>query len=206
MDQELKDTIDILISGINRDKKLGELEEELQERLIAISTALDIGSIDYNELKDYISSKLDIEDILPGTVGYILLGCTDKAGSCVLGGNDTKDTSFLYDAESNHITRISGVGVPLSPNSYAVIHSLVDVDDIDLDVFKMLETKGFEKVKLLKKSVGSDENEEVVIENLKQYIYSRPERLVNIYYVLAVIVAIAVLGFAYRYHQRNSNN
>lgn len=200
MDAELEKTIDVLLVE-NRDKKLGELSEELRSSLRDIKTMIDDGDLDYETLKSYIKDKIgNIDEILPNTVGRILLGCADKEGSCILGSSDSSlDSNYMYDHETNRTTRISGTGYPLNKNSWAVIHTLGDVDDIDLDVFKMLDKKMFEKVKILKKNVGDEDNEEMVIDNLKEYIYSRPERLINLYYLLFAIGLCASFYVIYRY-------
>ena len=194
------DTIDRLLS--NRDKKLGELDDDLRESLIGISASLNIGDLDYDTLRKYIKSKTVVDDIQPGTVGHILVGCAGKEGTCVLGGGSTSDTSYVYDEDTNHITRVSGVGIPTGEHSQAIIHTLGDPEDIDLDVFKKLDSKGFVRVKILKKNVGSSTAEEIIIDDLKKYIYSRPERLVNFYYIFALISIFATVGLIYRYREK----
>lgn len=169
-DVKLSEAIAKLLSEDNRDKSLGEIGEDLSDYLVQIKEMVEKGEITYSGLTEEISKYIDRAEIpKPGSVSQLLMGCVEGEEMCPLNEEKT-DVTFIYDTDSQKFISISGVDTPSNRDVYAILYLTGDPREVDVDSFRDLESKGFEKVKIRHKDVSESSYREVSIENLERYI------------------------------------
>jgi len=169
-DVKLSEAIAKLLSEDNKDKSLGEIGEDLSDYLIQIKEMVEKGDITYGGLIEEISKYIVQGEIpKPGSVSQLLLGCIEGEEFCPL-NEEKEDVTFIYDTETQKFVSISSVDTPANRDVYAILYLTGDPREVDIDSFRDLETKGFEKIKIRHKSVSESSYREVSIENLERYI------------------------------------
>lgn len=169
-DVKLSEAIAKLLSEDNKDKSLGEISEDLSDYLVQIKEMVEKGVITYSGLTEEISKYIDRGEIpKPGSVSQLLMGCVEGEEMCPL-NEETIDVTFIYDTETQKFVSISSVDTPANQDVYAILYLTGDPREVDVDSFRELESKGFEKVKIRHKDVSDSSYREVSIENLERYI------------------------------------
>ena len=167
---KFSDAIAKLLSEDNRDKTLGEVGEDLSDYLVQIKEMVEKGNITYSGLMEEVSKYIDKGEIpKPNTVSQLLMGCVVGDEWCPLDKKDN-EISFIYDPVTHNMVSISDSSDPRNKDTYAVIFLTGDPRDVDLDSFKGLEEKGFEKVKIKFKDVSESVYRELVIGDLEKHI------------------------------------
>jgi len=169
-DIKLSDAIARLLSQDNKDKSLGEIGEDLSEYLVQIKELVERKEITYGGLMEEIYKYIDKDEIIkPNSVSQLLLGCVEGDQWCFFNSKDS-EISFFYDTEKQSFVSLSGKDTPDDKDTYAVLFLSGDPRNIDIESFKNLEEKGFQKVKIRFKSVSDSEYREISIQDLVQYI------------------------------------
>ena len=189
------DAISKLLSDENKDKSFGEVSEELNEYLVAIKEGVESGDITYEVLQKEISKHLDANELtLPGSLAQLLIGCVGDKGSCPLNTNKPQDIPFVYDNKYNKVFPLSKQNKPYSDSSYAVLYFTGQPKNLNIESLKYLEDIGFKKLKIEYKNVNTSNYKTIYIENLKKYIYSRPEKGDdNLLYLIGIIFVVLLL-------------
>ena len=197
---KLSDAIQSLLSKENKDKSLGELNEELTNYVIEIKELTESKSISFDRLKEEISKHINIEkENLPGSIAQLLVGCINDDGSCPVNKKEQPDdVPFIYDAKTKTIRPISKISNPITDESYAVVYVSGKLADLSIDSLKELLELGFKKLKVEYKEISSSDYKTVNIENLKKYIYFKPEENnssgINILiFLMALIILFYIL-------------
>ena len=197
---KLSDAIKKLLSEENKDKSLGELNKELTDYVIEIKELTESKSISFDRLKEEISKHIDIQhDNLPGSIAQLLVGCIGEEGSCPVNKKEQPDNvPFIYDNKTKSIKPISRITSPMTDESYAVIYVSGKLSDLSVDALKNLLDLGFKRLKVEYKEVSSSDYKTVNIENLKKYIYFKPEENnssgINILiFLMALIILFYIL-------------
>jgi hypothetical protein len=166
----LSDAIKQLLSTDNKDKSLGEVSEELNEYIIKIKDLVYKNEIDLEELKEEISKNLNKDQILPGSIAQLLVGCVDEEGACPMQSDHPEDVSFAYSQEEGGMVPLSNYSHPVTDKTYAVLWLTGDPKKIKMESLKGLEKKGFKRLKIQHKNIDSANYNVINIENLKRYI------------------------------------
>ncbi len=197
---KFSEAIGALLSEDNKDKSLGEIGENLSDYLIQIKDLVESGKITYSGLTEEISKYMDSEEIpKPGSVSQLLLGCVEGEDWCPL-HEKPADVSYFYDPEKQNFVSISGEDGPNSTESYAIIYLSGDPREIDIDSFKELEEKGFQKVKIRHRDISDALYKEIDITNLERYISSisrEGDKENNINGIMSVSFLIIILIILY---------
>jgi hypothetical protein len=175
-DIKLSDAIARLLSQDNKDKSLGEIGEDLSEYLVQIKELVERKEITYGGLMEEIYKYIDKDEIIkPNSVSQLLLGCVEGDQWCFFNSKDS-EISFFYDTEKQSFVSLSGKDTPDDKDTYAVLFLSGDPRNIDIESFKNLEEKGFQKVKIRFKSVSDSEYREISIQDLVQYIQKNEKK------------------------------
>ena len=195
---KLSDAIQKLLSAENKDKSLGELNRELTDYVIEIKELTESKSISFDKLKEEISKHINIEkDNLPGSIAQLLVGCINDNGACPVNKKEQPDDiPFIYDNKTKTIKAISKLSRPMTDESYAVVYVSGKISDLSIDSLKDLLDLGFKRLKIEYKEISSSDYKRVNIENLKKYIYFKPDENsssgVN---VLIFLIALLILFY-----------
>ena len=183
------EAISKLLSEENKDKSFGEVSEELNDYIVSIKEAVEKGEINYETLKKEISKHLQSGDkTIPGSLSQLLIGCIGDKGACPLDSNKAQDIPFVYDNKYDRIFPLSKQDSPYSDNSYAVLYFTGQPKNLSVDSLKYLEQAGFTKLKIEYKNVSNSKYKTIYVENLKKYIYSKPEKGdENLIYFLGIV-------------------
>lgn len=105
-----------------------------------------------------------------------------------------EDVAFVYDYKSKKLNPLSVINNPLTPDSTAVLYLTCHPKNISNDIFIYLQNLGFKKVKIEYKDVNSPVYKTINIDNLKNYIYSKPSDK-DIYQSIVVVGFLLLLVF-----------
>jgi len=185
----LSEAINKLLSVENKDKSFGEVSEELNEYVVNIKEAVESGDLTYETLQKEISKHLqDGDKTIPGSLAQLLIGCVGDKAACPLNSNKAQDIPFVYDNKYNKIFPLSKQEKPYSENNYAVLYFTGQPKNLNINSLKYLEEIGFNKLKIEYKNISNSKYKTIYIENLKKYIYSKPEKGdENLLYLLGII-------------------
>ena len=90
---------------------------------------------------------------------------------------------------------------PLTEDTYAVIYISGDPRNVSVESLKDLEIAGFKKLRIEYKGIEQSSYKTINIDNLKRYIYSKPEKDSNAgIMVMVFIVMVALILF---YNMKN---
>ena len=193
---KLDDAISELLSERNRDKSLGEISERLNDYIVEIKHLVDTRNLTYEQLREEILKHMNsIDDARPGSLAQILVGCIKGEESCPMKKEDIENVSFIYQDED--LIPLTKTFLPFTDESYAIIYINGDPGEIDIESLRELEGNGFKKMKIKHRESLNLKYETLEIENLKRYIYSRPEKasfgkIIAILSILAIIVFITL--------------
>lgn len=181
-----------LLSEENKTKSLGEASKELNHYIIQIKELVDTGSITLDELKREIVKHIKKkDDIIPNSLAQILVGCVGENDVCLLKSEKPEDVPFAYDFKTDKLMALSKYNEPITDDTYAVLYITGDPQKISVDSFKLLELKGFKKIKIEYKDIGSSSYKVINIDNIRKYINSKPEK--NIMHSVMIIGFILLL-------------
>lgn len=183
------EAISKLLSEENKDKSFGEVSDELNDYIVSIKEAVELGEITYEKLQSEISKHLQSGDkTVPGSLAQLLIGCIGDKGTCLLDGNKSQDIPFVYDNKYNKIFPLSKQVHPDGDNNYAVLYFTGQPKNLNIDSLKYLEQAGFSKLKIEYKNSNNSKYKTIYVENLKKYIYSTPEKGdENLFYLLGIM-------------------
>jgi hypothetical protein len=182
-----------LLSEENKDKLLGEISEDLEQYISDIKNMVDSGTITYDQLRDEISSNLNIkEDQRPGSVAQMLLGCIDEE-SCPMRQEEVLDIPYFYDKEQKKIIPMTKINNSFTKESYAVIYITGNPSDISIDSLRELEENGFSKIKIMYKKSTKSKYKTFNIDNLN--LYMNPQNIVNYKTGILVMVLLSIILF-----------
>jgi len=182
-----------LLSEENKDKLLGEISEDLEQYISDIKNMVDSGTITYDQLRDEISSNLNIkEDQRPGSVAQMLLGCIDEE-SCPMRQEEVLDIPYFYDKEQKKIIPMTKINNSFTKESYAVIYITGNPSDISIDSLRELEENGFSKIKIMYKKSTKSKYKTFNIDNLN--LYMNPQNIVNYKTGVLVMVLLSIILF-----------
>jgi len=193
---KLSDAISKLLSTENRHKSLGELNQELSDYVIEIKELSETNSISFDRLKEEISKHIDLsQNNIPGSISQLLIGCIGDNICPISKKEEADDIPFVYDYKKSTLKSLSKNNIPITEDSYAVVYINGKMGDLDLDALKDLLGKGFNKMKIMYKETGKSDYKTVNIENLKKYIYFKPDekKLKNSMTFFVLIVALVLL-------------
>lgn len=191
---QFSEAVSELLSSENKNKSFGEVSEELNDYLIIIKEAVENGKITYAALRNEISKHLTSEDeAIPGSLAQLLLGCVKENGSCHFEPTVNQEIPFVYDNNYNKIFPLSKKNKPRSENDYAVLYFTGLPDNLDIETLKYLEDNGFNKLKIEYKNIDGSKYKTIHIENLKRYIYSKPEgNEDSLIYIIGIIFILTL--------------
>ena len=154
---------------------------------------VDSGTITYDQLRDEISSNLNIkEDQRPGSVAQMLLGCIDEE-SCPMRQEEVLDIPYFYDKEQKKIIPMTKINNSFTKESYAVIYITGNPSDISIDSLRELEENGFSKIKIMYKKSTKSKYKTFNIDNLN--LYMNPQNIVNYKTGVLVMVLLSIILF-----------
>ena len=180
-----------LLSEENKDKLLGEISEELEKYITDIKNMVDSGTITYDQLRDEISKNLNLdEDHVPGSVAQMLMGCIDEE-SCPMRQEEVLDIPYFYDKRDKKLIPITRLDSSITHESYAVVYITGNPSDISIDSLRELESKGFNRLKIMYKSNTKSKYRTFNIDNLN--IYLNPQNMFNYKTGALVITLIAII-------------
>ena len=192
----LSEAVSRLLSENNKNKSLGELSEDLNSYLIEIKELVDSGGISFEQLREEISKHINLEEPnLPGSIKQLLIGCIGgEEGSCPVKSEEPENVPFAYDSNLKKIVPLSKYVKPITGDTYAVLYLTGNPLNIDVSSLKELEEAGFKKLKIEYKEISNADYKTINIENLKKYIYEKPEGdKFNGYMILTLLFAIFLL-------------
>ena len=180
-----------LLSEENKDKLLGEISEDLEKYITDIKNMVDSGTITYDQLRDEISKNLNLdEDHVPGSVAQMLMGCIDEE-SCPMRQEEVLDIPYFYDKRNKKLISITRLDSSITHESYAVVYITGNPSDISIDSLRELESKGFNRLKIMYKSNTKSKYRTFNIDNLN--IYLNPQNMFNYKTGALVITLIAII-------------
>lgn len=179
-----------ILSNDNKDKSLGEASSELNNYMIKIKDLVDSGEVTLDELREEITKHLKSkEDVVPNSLAQLLIGCVGDKETCLMKPEKPEDVPFLYNSNHNILQPLAkGNNLPLTNDSTAVLYLTGNPEKINVDSLKFLEEQGFKKLRIEYKDIKSSNYKVININNLKRYIYSKPNET-DIY------KSVAFLGF-----------
>ena len=180
-----------LLSEENKDKLLGEISEDLEKYITDIKNMVDAGTITYDQLRDEVSKNLNInEDHIPGSVAQMLMGCIDEE-SCPMRQEEILDIPYFYNKQNKKIIPITKLDNSITNESYAVIYITGSPSDVSIDSLRELESKGFNKIKIMYKKNTKSRYRTFNIDNLN--IYLNPQNMFNFKTGALVIALIGII-------------
>ena len=199
---KLSDAVAKLLDRDNKNKSLGEVSQELNDYIIEIKELVDTGDITYDELKEEISKHMKGEEkILPNSLAQLLIGCVGGTDSCPMKKESPEDIPFAYDNKTKKLIPMSKFTSPLTEDTYAVIYISGDPRNVSVESLRDLEIAGFKKLRIEYKGIEQSSYKTINIDNLKRYIYSKPEKDSNAgIMVMVFIVMVALILF---YNMKN---
>lgn len=196
---KLSDAIAKLLLPENKNKCLGDLNDELTDYIREIKELSDEKSINFSKLKNEISKHIDINsENVPGSISNLLISCIGEEDSCpITKTTEGTDVPFMYNESTEEIVPLSTIKNSIDENSYAILYFNGNVADIDRDIFEKFEEKGFKKIKINYKPPGKLNYTTINIENIKLYLLNKPERIkknnLNIYIFLIAILFLSLI-------------
>lgn len=185
----LSKAVSELLSNKNKDKSLGEASKELNNYIINIKELVDEGEITLEELREEIIKHLQHkQDIVPNSLAQLLIGCVGDNESCLMKPEKPEDVSFIYNYQTSKLQPLTKLVNPITEDSVAVLYVTGNPDKINLESLKVLEERGFKKIRIEYKDVKSANYKVINIDNLKKYIYSKPNEK-------DVFQSVIILGF-----------
>ena len=180
-----------LLSEENKDKLLGEVSEELEQYITDIKNMVDSGTITYDQLRDEISKNLNLsEEHIPGSVAQMLMGCIDEE-SCPMRQEEILDIPYFYDKQNKKLIPITKLDSSITNESYAVIYVTGSPSDVSIDSLRELESKGFNRIKIMYKKNTKSKYRTFNVDNLN--IYLNPQNMFNFKTGALVIALLAII-------------
>ncbi len=180
-----------LLSEENKDKLLGEVSEELEQYITDIKNMVDAGTITYDQLRDEISKNLNLsEEHIPGSVAQMLMGCIDQE-SCPMRQEEILDIPYFYDKRNKKLIPITKIDSSITNESYAVIYVTGSPSDVSIDSLRELESKGFNRIKIMYKKNTKSKYRTFNVDNLN--IYLNPQNMFNLKTGALVLALIAII-------------
>lgn len=180
-----------LLSEENKDKLLGEVSEELEQYITDIKNMVDAGTITYDQLRDEISKNLNLsEEHIPGSVAQMLMGCIDQE-SCPMRQEEILDIPYFYDKLNKKLIPITKLDSSITNESYAVIYVTGSPSDVSIDSLRELESKGFNRIKIMYKKNTKSKYRTFNVDNLN--IYLNPQNMFNLKTGALVLALIAII-------------
>ena len=193
---DLSKAVSELLSNENKNKSLGEASVELNDYIIKIKELVDEGEITLEELRIEITKHLKTkQDIVPNSLAQLLIGCVGDSNACLMKAEKPEDVPFLYNHQTAKLQPLSKLKAPLTTGSVAVLYVNANPDKINLESLKFLEDIGFKKLRIEYKDVKSSNYKIINVDNLKKYIYSKPDEK-DIYQSIMILGFLLVLIFA----------
>jgi hypothetical protein len=187
---KLSDAVAKLLDQDNKNKSLGEVSQELNDYIIEIKELVDTGDITYDELKEEIKT-------LPNSLAQLLMGCVGGTDSCPMKKESPEDIPFAYDNKTKKLIPMSKFTSPLTEDTYAVIYISGDPRNVSVESLRDLEIAGFKKLRIEYKGIEQSSYKTINIDNLKRYIYSKPEKDSNVGIVVMVFIVMVALILFY---------
>lgn len=193
--EELNSLLAELLNDENRDKTLGELDEDLSSKLSELKKLIDMEIIDYRDLRKEIAKYIDMdEQSVPGSVSQLLKGCLSSSGSCPI--NRDVNVSYTYDVDSDRLIQLNN-DVDINNNSSAVIYMVGEPDDITKRTLFNLREKGFNKLKIKFKDLTMANYDTFVINDLDDHL-DENDNMTSIF-----IISVIVLIFGYILYRKS---
>lgn len=195
---KLSDAVAKLLQSDNKNKSLGEVSQEMNDYIIQIKDLVDSGDITYDDLNAEIYKHITKEDnIVPNSLAQLLVGCVGGQNACPMKKESPEDIPFAYDIKKKKLIAMSKFTSPLTEETYAVVYISGDPKNISIESLKDLELKGFKKLKIEYKGFQDSGYKTINIDNIKRYIYSKPEEgnYQNIMVVLFIVSLVLVLVY-----------
>lgn len=171
----LSKAVSELLASNNKDKSLGEASEELNSYIIKIKELVDEGDVTLEELREEITKNLNSEqEVVPNSLAQLLIGCVGDNESCLMKAEKPEDVPFLYNPQTHKLQPLTKLKNPLTNDSVAVLYVTGNPDKINIESLKMLEESGFKRLRIEYKDIKSANYKVINIDNLKRYIYSKP--------------------------------
>jgi hypothetical protein len=193
----LSKAVSELLSSKNKNKSLGEASLELNDYIIKIKDLVDAGDITLEQLREEITKHLDSKEVIvPNSLAQLLIGCVGDKETCLLKPEKAEDVAFLYNTQKGKLQALSKINtIPLTEDSVAVLYLTGNPNKINLDSLKFLEEQGFKKLRIEYKDIKSANYKVINIDNLKRYIYSKPDDA-NIFHSVMILGFLLLLIFA----------
>ncbi len=193
--EELNNLLEELLSEENRDKTLGELDDELSVKLSDLKKLIDMEIIDYRDLRKEIAKHIDMdEQSVPGSISQLLKGCLSSSGSCPI--NRDIDISYTYDVDSDTLIQLNNIENEKSSSS-AVIYMVGDPEDISKKTLFEIKKRGINKLKIKFKDLTMANYDTHVIEDLDDHL-DENDNITSIF-----IISIIVLIFGYILYRKS---
>jgi hypothetical protein len=191
----LSKAVSEILSSENRSLSLGEASDKLNSYIVKIKDLVDTGDITLDELSEEIVKHIkDKEEVVPNSLAQLLIGCVGDKNSCLMKAEKPEDVPFLYNHQGNNLQPLSKNNNPLTEDSVAVVYFSGNPEKISIESLKFLEDQGFHKLRIEYKDVNSANYKVINVDNLKKYIYSKPEQ--DIYRSVMILGFILLLIFA----------
>lgn len=195
----LSKAVSELLSNKNRDKSLGEASEELNNYIIKIKELVDEGDVTLEDLREEITRHLkNNKEIVPNSLAQLLIGCVGDTEACLMKAEKPDDVPFLYNHQISKLQPLSKINSPLTSDTVAVVYVTGNPDKINLEALKFLEDSGFKKLRIEYKDIKSSNYKVINIDNLKRYIYSKPNDKDIFQSIMIVGFLLLIIFFLYK--------
>lgn len=191
----LSKAVSELLSSKNKNKSLGEASDELNNYIIKIKDLVDTGDITLEELREEITKHLNSKEVIvPNSLAQLLIGCVGDKETCLMKPEKPEDVAFLYNTQHQKLQSLSKNNIPLTDDSVAVLYLTGNPNKINLESLKFLEEQGFKKLRIEYKDIKSANYKVINVDNLKRYIYSRPNDN-NIFQSIMILAFLLLIIF-----------
>jgi hypothetical protein len=196
---DLKNAVSFLLK---ENKTTSELSDLSIKYINDIQDLINEGKITNEELKKEIKNHLkDLDMIEQGSVAQYLLGCASGKDNCSFRPQEADEIIFSYDSQTKKLISMERYHkIPLiGTDSKAIVYINGVSDKIDIETYKLLSEKGFNRVTINHRKPGDAKYTKIEIEDLKRHILNTPERISD-YNILLItlLISIIVLIFMFK--------
>jgi len=181
-----------LLSNRNKDKLLGEISEDMEQQIFDIKYLIDSGVISHETLKHEITNNITDNNVIPGTVAQMLIGCIDEK-SCPMKEEQILDVPYYYDSINCSLIPLSRIEGAITIKSYAVVYITGSPSDLDYDIYAKLKEDGFNRAKIMYKKNSISPYKEFIISDFGFYLNPT-----NDYTLTILIICLACIFIYYR--------